>query len=149
MLETANYNSWGNAHLSSKSPNCFLTKILITNKSVIFLRGDQEILRKLISFLFFFLSAPFLNVFVLRFNKHISLPMSNDVTSLMEKSKPEMVIALAPETQLDDGFGRLQPACGTINMCAWEFGNENDGNACFRRKFFHLWFKDFWRFKRE
>ena len=69
-------------------------------KSLILIRGDQEILCKLIRLAFFIITIRLSTTFPFGFNKDISFPMEKNVACFMKKSEPKMIIGFTTEAKL-------------------------------------------------
>ena len=101
MLKPSHDNSRGNANLLCETPNIGFAQSAGFDESLVLVRRDEKILCKAIRLLFLFTATDVPASFVFCLDEDILFPMKKNMARFMKEGEPEMVVAFAPQTQLD------------------------------------------------
>jgi hypothetical protein len=101
VLKAADHDSWGDSYFMREPACCSAGEGPLSIKDSVLRHGNQPIARKGVSLSF--LVAPFVLIVL---KKHISFSMQQDVSCLVKKSEPEMIVGFVSQTKLHQGSVR-------------------------------------------
>src|SRR5439155_6496560 len=114
VLEPSDNDSGRDLQLSGEALNGLCAEPALLTKRVQSVLRNEKVRGKGVRLLLFAEGFVILRA-IRRFDENIAFTVFQDVGSLVEKSKPEEVFPLAAKAQLENGFGRGEPASGTVS----------------------------------